>query len=188
MNLTPAHLRRYTHTGAGTNLITLNDGYIPGRVGSVNGSCTITVTIFANSHANTSYNTISTTDSSGLVDGAASVSYPRYSATDRLYVQDLSIEMVKSFDPSSVSGGSSSRMTILLINPNDVPIPDISFIDYMPSGMKVTLPANIDTSTCGGEVEIGTDRQSFVYSGGYLAAGRRCTISLNATISERQPG
>ncbi len=106
-------------TVAGTNVITLNDGYIPGRVGSVNGSCTITVTIKANSNANTSYNTISTTDSSGMVSGAVSVSYPRYSATDRLYVQDLSIEMVKSFDPSSVSGGSSSRMTILLINPNE---------------------------------------------------------------------
>ena len=164
------------------NIITLNGGSIPGRVGSVNGSCTISVTIKANGNANTSDNTISTSDSSGTVSGAASVSYPRYSTTDRLYVQDMSIEMVKKFDPSSVSGGSSSRLTVLLINPNDVPIPQISFTDVMPTGMKITQPTNIDTSTCGGEVVIAPDNQSFSYSGGYLAAGRRCTISLNATI------
>lgn len=167
---------------AGANTVTLNGGAVPGRVGSVSGSCTITVTIKANSNANTSYNTISTSDSYGTVSGAASVSYPRYSATDRLYVEDMSIEMVKKFDPSSVAGGSSSRLTILLINPNDVPIPQISFTDVMPTGMKVSLPTNIDTSTCGGEVIVAGDYQSFSYSGGYLAAGRRCTISLNATI------
>ncbi len=166
----------------GASTITLNGGTIPGRVGSVNGSCTISVTIKANASANTSDNTISTSDSSGTVSGAASVSYPRYSTTDRLYVQDMSIEMVKKFDPSSVSGGSSSRLTVLLINPNDVPIPEISFTDVMPTGMKITQPTNIDTSTCGGEVVVAPDNQSFSYSGGYLAAGRRCTISLNATI------
>ena len=167
----------------GANTITLNGGVIPGRAGSVNGSCRITVTIKANASANTSYNTIATSDSTGTVTGALQQTQPRYNATDRLYIRDMSIEMVKSFDPSSVSGGSSSRLTVLLINPNtDVPIPDISFTDVMPSGMKVSLPMDIDTSTCGGEVVVAPDRQSFSYSGGYLAAGRRCTISLNATI------
>ena len=166
----------------GASTITLNGGSVPGRVGSVNGTCTISVTIKANSNANTSYNTISTSDSYGTVSGAASASYPRYSANDRLYIEDMSIEMVKKFDPSSVSGGSSSRLTILLINPNDVPIPQISFTDEMLPGMKVSLPTEIDTSTCGGEVVIAGDSQSFSYSGGYLAAGRRCTISLNVTI------
>lgn len=168
---------------AGANTITLNGGNIPGRVGGVNGTCTITVTIKANASANTSYNTIATSDSTGTVTGASQQTQPRYSTTDRLYIRDMSIEMVKSFDPSSVAGGSSSRLTILLINPNtDVPIPEISFTDSMPTGMKVSLPMDIDTSTCGGEVVIAPDRQSFSYSGGYLAAGRRCTISINATI------
>ena len=167
----------------GANLITLDGGGIPGRLGSVNGSCTITVTIKANASAGTSDNTIATSDSTGTVTGAPQQTQPRYSTTDRLYIRDMGIEMVKSFDPSSVSGGSSSRLTVLLINPNtDVPIPGISFTDSMPAGMKVSLPMDIDTSTCGGEVVVAPDRQSFSYSGGYLAAGRRCTISLNATI------
>jgi LPXTG-site transpeptidase (sortase) family protein len=168
---------------AGEGTITLNGGNIPGRVGSVNGTCTISVTIKANSNAGTSDNTITTSDSSGTVTGAPEITNPRYSTTDRLYIRDMSLEMVKSFDPSSVAGGSSSRLTILLINPNtDVPIPEISFTDTMPAGMKVSLPMDIDTSTCGGDVVVAPDHQSFSYSGGYLAAGRRCTISINATI------
>ena len=159
----------------GASTITLTGGAIP-----ANGSCSISVTIYANSHANTSTNTISTSDSSGSYAGLVGVSNPRYSTSATLTIADMSMGLVKNFNPSSVAGGASSRMTILLINPNDIALEDISFTDVMPIGMKVTLPMNIDTSTCGGEVQVAADRQSFVYSGGYLAAGRRCTISMDA--------
>ena len=162
---------------SGANTIALTGGTIP-----ANGSCSISVTIYANSNANTSTNTISTSDSYGSYAGLVGVSNPRYSASATLTITDMSMELVKNFNPSSVAGGSSSKMTILLINPNDIALEDISFADVMPTGMKIALPMNIDTSTCGGVVEVASDRQSFAYSGGYLAAGRRCTISMDATI------
>ncbi len=142
----------------------------------------MSVTIIANSGANTSTNTIATSDSFGYYVGITGTSSPRYSASATLTVADMNMELVKNFNPSSVAGGSSSKMTILLINPNDIALEDISFTDVMPTGMKIALPMNIDTSTCGGAVEVAPDRQSFTYSGGYLAAGRRCTISMDATI------
>ena len=161
----------------GASTITLTGGAIP-----ANGSCSISVTIYANTNANTSTNTISTSDSSGSYAGLVGVSNPRYSVSATLTIADMSMELVKNFNPSSVAGGASSKMTILLINPNDIALEDISFTDVMQTGMKIALPMNIDTSTCGGEVEVSPDRQSFSYSGGYLAAGRRCTISMDATI------
>jgi LPXTG-site transpeptidase (sortase) family protein len=163
----------------GESTVTLTGGVIP-----ANGSCSISVTIFANSNANisTNTNTISTSDSYGSYAGITGASNPRYSASATLTIEDMSMGLVKNFNPSSVTGGSSSKMTILLINPNDIALEDISFADMMPAGMKVALPMNIDTSTCGGVVEVAADRQSFTYSGGYLAAGRRCTISMDATI------
>jgi LPXTG-site transpeptidase (sortase) family protein len=168
---------------AGTSTITMNGGSVPGRVGSVNGSCTISVTVKANPSAGTSSNTIETSDSTGTVAGAPQQTQPRFNASDQLNIREININMVKTFSPSSVSGGSSSRLTILLINPNtDIPISGINFTDTMPDGMEVSLPMGIDTSTCGGEVVVSPERDSFSYSGGYLAAGRRCSISLNITL------
>lgn len=163
----------------GSSTITLNGGIIP-----ASGSCAITVTITAQPGATlgSNTNTISTSDSYGSYAGLTGTSKPRYSASATLTFADMSMELVKNFDPSSVAGGSSSQMTILLINPNSVALEDITFTDTMPTGMKIALPMNIDTSTCGGEVVVAPDSQSFTYSGGYLAAGRRCTISIDATI------
>lgn len=162
---------------AGASTVTLDGGTIP-----ANGSCTISVTIYANSSANTSTNSISTSDTYGSYVGIDGTSSPRSSASASLTISDMGLELVKSFSPSSVSGGSSSTMTVLLINPNDIALEEISFTDTMPTGMTITQPMNIDTSTCGGEIEVAEDKQSFTYSGGYLAAERRCTISIDVTI------
>jgi LPXTG-site transpeptidase (sortase) family protein len=165
-----------------TGTIELTGGTIPGKSGSTNGLCLVTVTIYATQSANTSTNRIADTDSTAVLQGTGTPVPPRSTGSAQLTVADMKLDVVKSFDPSSVSGGGISRMSILLINPNDVPLSEIAFIDNMPEGMKLTQPFEIDTSTCGGEVVVASDRMSFSYSGGYLAAGRRCTISLNATI------
>ncbi|MCB2209962.1 sortase [bacterium] len=166
----------------GESTITLSGGTIPAASGGLNGSCTISVTIFANENANTSTNAIVPNDAYGSISGVTETIPPRSSTSDKITVEDLEMALVKNFDPSSVSGGASSRMTVLLINPNDVPLSDIAFTDVVPEGMEISEPADVDTSTCGGEVTIAGDLKSFTYSGGYLAAGRRCTISLYATI------
>ncbi len=162
--------------------IELTGGTIPGKNGSTNGACLISVTVYATQTANTSTNRIADTDSTAVLQGTDTPVPPRSTGSAQITVVDMKLDVVKSFDPSSVSGGGISRMSILLINPNDVPLSEIAFTDTMPEGMKLTQPFEIDTSTCGGEVVVAGDRKSFDYSGGYLAAGRRCTISLNATI------
>jgi LPXTG-site transpeptidase (sortase) family protein len=149
-----------------------------------NSNCSYSVTIQAQSTATigNNRNTIARTDGSVQWDGIPGSHQPRDNAIADLQVAEMDLEIVKNFDPSAVFGGSSSKMSILLINPNDIDLTDISFEDFMPVGMEASQPYNIDTSTCGGTVTVAGDRQSFSYEGGSLAAGRRCTISINTTI------
>ena len=47
-------------------------------------------------------------------------------------VGNLSIAVVKGFEPLTVFGGSASTMSIQLINPNNIPLTGIAFTDNMP--------------------------------------------------------
>ena len=96
---------------------------------------------------------------------------------------NLAIAVVKGFDPLTVFGGASSTMSILLINPGNVALTGIAFIDTMPGGMILANPLNFNVGSCGGALSGVSGTSSFSFSGGSLAAGDRCTLTLSVTMT-----
>jgi len=95
---------------------------------------------------------------------------------------NLSITLVKGFDPLTVFGGASSTMSIQLINPGTVALTGIEFTDNMPSGMILANPLNFSVGTCGGTLTGVSGASSFSFSGGSLPASATCTLTLSATM------
>ncbi len=94
-----------------------------------------------------------------------------------------SIAMVKGFNPLTVFGGSSSTMSIELLNPGTVALSGIAFTDNMPAGMILANPINFDVGTCGGTLTGTPGESSFSFSGGSLPASGSCTMTLSATMT-----
>jgi LPXTG-site transpeptidase (sortase) family protein len=104
-------------------------------------------------------------------------------------VGNLSMALVKGFDPLTVFGGSASTMSILLINPNNVALTSIAFTDNMPidtipgTGMILANPLNFNVGTCGGTLSGTPGANTFSFSGGSLPPGSNCTLTLGVTMT-----
>jgi LPXTG-site transpeptidase (sortase) family protein len=97
---------------------------------------------------------------------------------------NLSIAVVKGFDPLTVFGDTVSTMSILLINPNsNIELTGIAFTDNMPPGMILADPLNFDVGNCGGKLSGTSGANSFSFSGGRLPAGNRCTLTLSVNMT-----
>ncbi|MGE5375817.1 MAG: sortase [Bacteroidota bacterium] len=95
---------------------------------------------------------------------------------------NLSITLVKGFDPLTVFGGAASTMSIQLINPSSAALTEIAFTDNMPGGMILANPLNFNAGTCGGTLSGIAGAGSVSFSGGSLPAFGTCTLTLNATM------
>jgi uncharacterized repeat protein (TIGR01451 family) len=168
---------------SGTQSIQLTGASIPAQVDGVPGICTINVDVQGNGIQTTRTNTIYTSNVEGTVQGTSTQVSPKSNATAQLKILNLGLEVVKGFQPSTVFGGSSSTMSIELINPNNVELTGIALIDNMPAGMYIANPTNMDEGICGGTLVGNPGDSSFTYSGGYLPANSRCVLRLSATMN-----
>ena len=168
---------------AGTQAIQLTGGSIPAQVGAVPGLCTITVDVLGSGTTGSYNNTIPAANVSGTILGTGTTINPTRSANATLIVTDLTIGMVKGFEPLTVFGGSASTMSIDLINPNDAGLSNISFTDNMPAGMFIANPPNFSVGTCGGTLTGTPGQTSFTFSGGSLPAKYLCTLTLSVTMN-----
>src|SRR5215207_441215 len=104
-------------------------------------------------------------------------------------VANLSIAVVKGFNPLTVFGGSASTMSIQLINSSNVALNGVAFTDNMPmdttpgTGMILANPLNFNVGTCGGTLSGTPGSNTFSFSGGSLPAGSRCTLTLSVTMT-----
>src|SRR5688572_25325251 len=102
---------------------------------------------------------------------------------------NLSIAVVKGFEPLTVFGGSASTMSIQLINPDNTPLTGIAFTDNMPvdttpgTGMILANPLNFNVGTCGGTLTGTPGANTFSFSGGSLPSGGTCTLTLRVTMT-----
>ena len=169
----------------GTQSISLSNATIPAKVGSVNGTCTVSVDVIASATAPSGpkTNTLYRTAVTGTISSLGTVIHPVADAPAILTITPLTLGVVKSFNPLTVFGGSSSTLSVQLINPNATPLTGITFTDSMPAGMYIATPADPNTGTCGGTLSATAGATSFSYSGGTLAAGKRCTLTLRATMN-----
>jgi len=90
----------------------------------------------------------------------------------------------KSFNPSTVDGGTPTVLKIDIENPpSGISLTNLRFVDNMPAGMIVfSVPNPIVSANCpGGVVSAIPGASSFSFSGGSLAHNQVCTITLNVT-------
>ncbi len=174
------------NAAAGSQTIGLSGGTIPAQVGGVPGICTLSVDVKASGSISplpaSLENTLARANVSATLAGVGTIR-PEADAKAKLNINTLSLSVVKGFNPLTVFGGSSSTMSIQLINPNNAVLSGLTFTDTMPAGMYVANPPNPSVGTCGGTLTAVPDSNSFTFSGGTLGANKRCTITLNVTMN-----
>ncbi|HEU0291726.1 MAG TPA: sortase [Anaerolineales bacterium] len=170
---------------AGASSISLSGGTVPAQVGGVPGICTISVDILAQSNTNTRTNTIPSTNVTGEIQGTGTTINAMSNATATLQTLNLTIGVVKGFNPVLVHGGASSTLSVQLINPNTTTLLGIAFTDDMTllgTGIEIANPPNLNVGTCGGTLTGNTGDTSFSFSGGILAPNTSCTLTLSVIM------
>ncbi len=93
----------------------------------------------------------------------------------------------KAFDPSlvliGVTPNNVSELSFTITNPNPADaIAGVSFSDTFPSGLVVASPVTVSTSGCGSPTWLPTAGLGSVsFSGGSIAAGGQCVVTVNVT-------
>jgi uncharacterized repeat protein (TIGR01451 family) len=160
-----------TSTGAvlavGSDSVKLTGGSIP-----ANNVCTITVNVKApagGTYANTiPVGALSTSSGSNTVEASASL-------------QIASPQVTKSFAATTVAANAATAMTITLTNVTDATITGIGFADTYPTGL-VNSATTVTNTGCGGAPvasATATNPGTLTFTGGSLAAGASCTLSVN---------
>ncbi|MGC1497761.1 MAG: hypothetical protein WA790_18295 [Sulfitobacter sp.] len=158
---------------AGAGVVTYSGGTV-----ASGASCLVSVNVTASivqSYANTSGDLTSSLGNSGTASASLSVtssSAPGFSG---------------SYSPPSIPQGGTSRLSLTINNSaNSVPAGSLGFNVSLPSGVTIdnapsftSLPAA--SSTCGGSVTAVGGATSVSLSGGSVAAGSTCTVSVNVT-------
>ncbi|GAP12426.1 protein containg conserved repeat domain [Longilinea arvoryzae] len=83
----------------------------------------------------------------------------------------------KSFAPDPIAEGSTSALTFTLSNPNSFALTNVRFDDTLPAGLTMTSGS---TAQCGGTLTR-TAPSSLAFTGGALAAGASCTLTVTVT-------
>ena len=85
----------------------------------------------------------------------------------------------KSFAPSTVGPGSSSRLTFAINNTDaSEPATGLAFTDMLPAGMVIATAPNI-VDGCNGTVTAPAGGSTITFSDGSVAAGTSCQIEIN---------
>jgi LPXTG-site transpeptidase (sortase) family protein len=89
----------------------------------------------------------------------------------------------KLFAPNPILAGSTSTLTFTIENPNiDQPLSGVVFTDTFPAGMVVADPTGASTYGCGAPTyTLAIGAGSISFSGGTMAAGGTCTVTVNVT-------
>lgn len=174
-----------------SNLISISGGTIPAQVAGVPGLCTISVDVVGldsnPATPSTQTNTIPTANVTGIVQGSGTPISPFAQAQATLNIQNLSIGVVKGFDPVLVYGGAYSTMSVQLINPNlNTALTGITFTDDMTllgAGMQLANPVSFNVGTCSGALAGNPGDTSFNFTGGVLPANTSCTLTLRVVMN-----
>ncbi|MGD9583529.1 MAG: C25 family cysteine peptidase [Lysobacterales bacterium] len=163
---------------AGSTTLTFTGGTIPGRVGTVNGSCTLSVAVTATSPgARTNVSGPISTTQTGTNSGPTGFGTASLTAISPPLI-------AKQFTPSSILGGGVSTLTFTISNPNPSnAIAGVAFSDTFPvaPAAMVVAPAPLPTNTCSpaGTWTTTAGAGSVSLSGAGVPAGGSCTVSVN---------
>jgi uncharacterized repeat protein (TIGR01451 family) len=165
---------------AGQKTVTLSGGQIPAGSVTVPGVCLVQFDVTATATTPTPViNTIPANNLSTIQGYTNSTA-----ATANLTITTYSLIVGKSFNPSTIDGGTPTILKVDIENPsNGIPLTNLRFVDNMPAGMIVySVPNPIVSANCpGGVISATPGAGSFSFSGGSLGVNQTCTITLNVT-------
>jgi uncharacterized repeat protein (TIGR01451 family) len=87
--------------------------------------------------------------------------------------------IAKSFSAANVALGATVNVSFAITNPGQTPLTGLAFTDSLPSGLTAS---NGTTAQCGGSLTV-TGGNTLTFSGGTLAGGASCTITVPVTGS-----
>jgi len=111
---------------------------------------------------------------------------PASDATASLSIRSI-LQVTKQFNPTTISAGQASTLTITLTNASPVtPITLTNFTDSpidgvtptVATGLRLGSPAAAPSTTCGGAVSITAGNLGVQMTGGSIAANSSCTITV----------
>jgi len=145
---------------------------LSGATIAANSNCVITVVV-TSATGGTHTNITSVVSSAEAADSAT--------ATDDLTVIEAPV-LTKTFAPDNVSIGDISTMTLVLTNPNAIPLTAVAVSDTYPANLTNATPDN-ETNTCGGTLTSADGGSSVSLSGASLAANGSCTITVDTVAT-----
>jgi CSLREA domain-containing protein len=109
------------------------------------------------------------------IDGANNTSEMSAPAT----IVELDAPAVsKQFNPTTVTAGSATQLTITLTNPNALAIIGTAFTDNYPAGLQNALIPNV-TNSCGGIVAASPGGSTLMLTGGSIPANGSCSVTVS---------
>jgi len=155
----------------GTLTINANVISLSGASVAVSGTCVFSVTI--------------TGTTSGLFTNTTGAVTSTNGGTGNTATANLTVaappSITKQFGAATIPVNGTTTLSFTIANPNaGVALSGIAFTDTLPSGLVVATPNGV-SSTCGGTTTAVAGGGSVSLSGGTLAAGASCTVTLNVT-------
>ena len=171
--------------GGGTT-ISLSDGTVPAKLGSTNGSCTVTVDVTSTTPGNL-INTIpaGNLNATGNGGGRVANTSPASATLQVKTVLPPSVNM--NFNPATIFAGANSQLTINIVSndPNN-PLTQLSLTNLLPANLFISTPAAASLTNCGtGSLTANPGAGSVTLTNATLGSGvgTTCTIRVNITSS-----
>ena len=163
-------------------------GTCPNAIGIV----TCTIGSLANGATATATITVTTPATAGILNNSATVSGNESDpyllnntstiTVDVLAPSSVPPQIVKTFGVASIPQNGITSLTFSISNPNSgSSLSGISFTDNFLAGLAIAGVSNLTNNGCGGTVTGAPGASLVSLSGGTLAGGASCTVSLNVT-------
>ncbi|MDX2255926.1 MAG: hypothetical protein NW214_10445 [Pseudanabaenaceae cyanobacterium bins.39] len=165
---------------AGGTSFSLTGATVPAWVGGVPGVCTFQVEVTGTASSGSIVNTIPAGVANFSSAEGLTTSAP---ASATLSYGPLQILVNKEFNPLTVSGGSTSLLSVQLTNNSAVNYVGVNFTDNMPTGMIVASPLDATTTCASGIIAATPGAGSFNLSGVSMPSNTSCTVSVRVTSS-----
>jgi LPXTG-site transpeptidase (sortase) family protein len=157
---------------AGASSVSFSGGSL-----AANGSCTASVSVTATTagpHTNI-------TDFISSTQGGTNNGPTGYASASLTAI--LPPVIAKAFALNPIQAGVSTTLTFTITNPNqNDALSGVAFSDPFPTNLTVASPATTN-NTCGGTLTAAAGTGTVSLSGGSLAGGSSCTVSVPITIS-----
>ena len=143
---------------------------LTGATVNTNSTCQFSVTVTGTTSGSYVNTTGAVSSTNGGTGNTASASLSVASAP----------QITKAFGASAIPLNGTTSLTFTITNPNGAgfPLTGVGFTDSFPSGLVVATPSNL-SSTCGGTATATAGAAAASLSGGSVAGGASCTVSLN---------